>query len=138
MFRTGHSFLQHVPDGGGQGRIDERLEGALTVADGGVGVGLGEVVAGGENDCAGGGGAGAVELDVALVEKTVEAASDDSFEERVLVGVVVVKGCAVDGGGFRDIVDGYLVEGLCLHQVEESFLEELAGAPDARIAYFAV
>jgi hypothetical protein len=51
---------------------------------------------------------------------------------------VVVEGGAVDGGGFGDVLDGDLVEGFCLHEARESLLEELAGAPDAWITYFAV
>ena len=129
---------EHVADGGDDGRVDEGLEGALAIADGRVGVGLGEVVAGGEDHCAGSRRAGAVERDVALVEKLVEAAGDGGVEERVLVGVVVVEGGAVDGGGFGDVVDGDLVESLCLHEAGESFVEELASAADPRIAYFTV
>ena len=131
-------MFEHAADGGDDGRVDEGLEGALAIADGRVGVGQGEVVAGGEDHCACSRRAGAVERDVALVEELVEAAGDGGVEESVFVGVVVVEGGAVDGGCFGDVLDGNFVEGLCLHKAGESFLEELASAPDARIAYCTV
>jgi hypothetical protein len=134
----GHSSFEDVTNCVGDGRIDEGLEGALTVRRGRVAMGLGEVVAGGEDDCTGGGRAGAVELDVAVVEEFVEIACDGGFEEGVLVGVVVVEGGSIDGGGFGDVLDGDIVEALCLHEGSEGLLQELAGAPDPWIAYFTV
>ena len=103
-----------------------------------AGVDLGEVVAGREDDGAGCRGAGAVEEHVALVEELVETASDHGFVEGELVVVVVVEGGAVDGGGVGDVLDGDLIEGLCFHEVAEGSLEELAGAADSWVSYFAV
>ncbi len=133
-----HAVHNDAADGGGDGGFDERFEGVLAGALGRVGVDLGEVVAGREDDGAGCRGAGAVEEHVALVEEHVEAAGDHGFEESELVGVVVVEGGAVDGGGVGDVLDGDLVDVLCLHEVTQRSLEELAGAADAWVANFAV
>ena len=101
-------------------------------------MGLGEVVAGSQNDGAGSGGTGAIEADVALVQERVESARDCSFEKGELVGVVVVEGGAVDGGSVGDVVDGDLVEALCLHKGEEGSVKELPGSSDARVADFTI
>lgn len=90
-------------DGRDDGCLHEGFEGVLAGA--GVGVGCGEVVAGGENDGPESGGTGAVVGDVAVVQELVEASANHGSEESEFVGVVVVEGSAVDGGGFGDVLD---------------------------------
>ncbi len=130
------SLDEDAADGGDHGGFHEGFE--RVVAGAVAGVDLGEVVAGREDDGTGRGGTGSVEEDVALVEELVESASDHGFVEGELVVVVVVEGGAVDGGGVSDVLDGDLVQGLCFHEVAEGSLEELAGAADSWVFYFAV
>jgi len=133
-----HAFDQDPADGGGDGGLDEGFEGALTLAYGTAGVGLGEVVADGEDDGAGRGGAGSVVADAALMEQDVKAACDHGVEKGEFVGVMVVEGGAIDGGQVRDVLYGDLVEALTLHEGLQGTLKKLPGAPDAGIAYFTV
>jgi len=66
----------------------------------------------------------------------VEAGGDHAFEESELVGVVGVKGGAVDAGGVGDLLDGEALELAGGEELGEGLLEELAGAADARVFEF--
>jgi len=105
-----HAVHDDAANGGGDGGFDEGFEGVLAGALDWVGVDLGDVVAGGEDNSAGGGGAGAIEGYIALVKKNVEAAGDHGFEEGVFVGVMVVEGGAIDGGRVGDVLYGNLFD----------------------------
>ena len=129
---------EHAADDGDDGRFHVRRE-LVGGAAGGVGElaeGLGEVVADAENDAGESVAAGAVEDDAAVVEQGVEAAGDHALEEGEFVGVVGVKGGAVEAGGIGDLLDGELVELAGSEELGEGLLEELAGAADARVLGF--
>ena len=76
-----HTVHDDASNRGCDGGLDEGLEGVLAGALGRVGMKLGDVVAGGEDDRTGGGGAGAVEGYIALVEENVETAGDHGFQK---------------------------------------------------------
>lgn len=133
-----HAFHQDTADGGGDGSLNEWFEGALTLTHSTVAMGLGEVVAGCEDDGAGRGGTGSVVTDTALMQELVETAGDHGVEQGEFVGVVVVEGGAIDGGKVGDVLYGDFVEALILHEGLQGALKKLPGATDAWIANFTV
>ena len=133
-----HAFHQDSADRGSDGGFNERFKGTLTLTFGAAGMGLGEVVAGGEDDGAGRGGTGSVVTDAALMKQHVETAGDHGVQKGEFVGVMVVERGAIDGGHVRDVLYGDLLEALSLHEVPQGTLKKLPGAPDAWIANFTV
>jgi hypothetical protein len=99
---------------------------------------VGQVVAGCQDEGAHGGRAGPVIADIAFVEQRMEATGDHSFQQRIFVSVVIIKGGAIDGGGFGNVLHGDFVEALALHEGTQGPLKELPCAPHSWIAYFAV
>jgi hypothetical protein len=127
---------EHGADDGDDGGLHVRGHVILgIVRGGGAGEreGLGEEVADAEDDALDGGGAGAVEDDAALVEQGVEAGGDHALEQGELVGVVGVKGGAVDAGVVGNLLDGEFFEFAGGKETGEGLLEELAGAANAGV-----
>jgi len=97
----------------------------------------GEIVAHGEDDGGNGAGAGSVEDDLAAVEQFLKALGGHAFEERELVGVVVVEGGSVDGGLFGYVSDGNFFKGLGFEELLEGLMEHVASAADPGVDCFA-
>jgi len=60
---------------------------------------------------------------------------DVAEEEIVLVAVVRVKGGAADLGAIEDVLDGDGLEGLFVHESDESVAEAIACGANARVGF---
>ena len=77
-------------------------------------------------------------MDFSLVEKQVKPAPDHGIEQREFIGVMIVKSRPINRCRFSDILNRNAIESLVLHKGTQGSLQELTGAPDARIANFTV